>query len=388
MNDLVFAAPWIFQLNAMTSKPNIRLLLNLPFMLATIMSLLQFKTTLDSRWLLLPLAIDVSLNVISLIVCSLFQESMGINSDNAFRYYATETIGLCAKCFLLYVYWTFTQHKQSDSFGLLVLFATLLLVFAMGGSKHQRIYTSLLSENYSHLLMLSILLGFKLGGSTYGWHQTFIIQLFLGYFLFGILCIFGLLVILGLVAVAWLRICHPLVFAWVAFYVRAFVEACVMIALIQLACADCSYWIGDVQVILIVYAVALCIEAIAYLSVRQGLDLTELFKKADNKIEKRQGLGQVLDLIQKSPTFFAFTGNAQPAQGEEEPQQCIICYANDSNCVVFPCLHGGICSECAEMALKKNPNCSMCKQAVEKIAVIKKRSDGKFDVLEEIFISN
>jgi hypothetical protein len=51
------------------------------------------------------------------------------------------------------------------------------------------------------------------------------------------------------------------------------------------------------------------------------------------------------------------------ANTEQQPEQCVICYANAARVVLRPCNHGGFCAECA----LQFGSCPLCRASIESL---------------------
>lgn len=83
--------------------------------------------------------------------------------------------------------------------------------------------------------------------------------------------------------------------------------------------------------------------------------MIEKFKKADNKVRTVQGVGQMLNMVAVSPTYFEIMqssaensrkdgvvgGEGAEEEIKPEEQTCYICMTNEPDCIIFDCLHGG-----------------------------------------------
>lgn len=64
-------------------------------------------------------------------------------------------------------------------------------------------------------------------------------------------------------------------------------------------------------------------------------------------------------------------------KGEEEISECMICCTNQSNVLIRPCNHGGICESCIITYLGTNNACPNCKAKIDKIYVMDYNKDVK-----------
>lgn len=141
-------------------------------------------------------------------------------------------------------------------------------------------------------------------------------------------------------------------------------------------------------------------------NINATIDLNDL---RQNRITNKQGLNYVLNLVQKGPTLFGMSTGGQtgdqtiPAEAtgqgaggitgtniaddqiqQSEGAECVVCIEKVNECLVFPCMHTGICRACALEYLKKKNTCMYCRGPITKIAVIQKISEKEYRVTEEI----
>lgn len=107
------------------------------------------------------------------------------------------------------------------------------------------------------------------------------------------------------------------------------------------------------------------------------------------KVSKPTKVNKFLNFMQVTPGYYAEADNkVSPGQqdpaGEEHDRLCMICYAQESNCLMMPCRHSGICKDCSMSTLKKKPECVFCRKPIERFCVIKAADSGGLEVIEEI----
>ena len=125
-----------------------------------------------------------------------------------------------------------------------------------------------------------------------------------------------------------------------------------------------------------------------------GLCLWNIALPANNFAEREHGvientnMNYMINLVQSSPTMFVSqsVGGAQTTKPYEQAEDdlCFVCITNKPNCVMSPCLHGGLCSDCAKEWMKKNPTCSHCREKIMKVLVIEQKSPSEYLVTGEI----
>lgn len=58
--------------------------------------------------------------------------------------------------------------------------------------------------------------------------------------------------------------------------------------------------------------------------------------------------------------------------GLPEKKYCIVCFEYEASAVMLPCLHGGLCEECAGDILSKSNRCIICRNVSEDNNIIRK----------------
>jgi Zinc finger, C3HC4 type (RING finger) len=106
------------------------------------------------------------------------------------------------------------------------------------------------------------------------------------------------------------------------------------------------------------------------------------------KVSKPSKMNKFLNFMQVTPGYYTEAENkvgpGQSDAADDHDGLCMICYAQESNCLLMPCRHSGICKDCSMSTLKKKPECVFCRKPVEKFCVIKAAESGGLEVIEEI----
>lgn len=107
-------------------------------------------------------------------------------------------------------------------------------------------------------------------------------------------------------------------------------------------------------------------------------------------VKPRNNAEKMITLFQVSPFFFSET-KAKPTPGqkfafssEREASECLICFGQPSQCLISPCLHGGVCRDCSHSILLKNPSCPFCRARIRSIQVIESRGENLYAVKETL----
>ncbi|CAD8076659.1 unnamed protein product [Paramecium sonneborni] len=88
---------------------------------------------------------------------------------------------------------------------------------------------------------------------------------------------------------------------------------------------------------------------------------------------------------------FEFVGKTEQLQSpvaerdleliQQNDDKCQICFDIESNIVLLPCQHGGLCEECIIKWLEKQKNCYICREKIEKyLRIAKSNEEGKFTI--------
>lgn len=140
-----------------------------------------------------------------------------------------------------------------------------------------------------------------------------------------------------------------------------------------------------------------------YVSGSQGLGQVDILpdnrdrqmanKKNEVVVKTSSIPNRFLGFVPISGNFFKKTTNIKNEQVPKDPiikkeipeeeKMCVICFFHESETIVEPCLHGGMCKSCAKDVLKKMGTCMFCRKKIEKIYIIKIK-DSKIEVTGEI----
>lgn len=382
--------PWLFFRN-LYGKPNLSNLINAAYHLIAMILILNFLKTKDANNLVYILYVDIVLNAVSVVFCFTLQHHYLVIDRN--RSVCVEVVAIITKIAMAVALQGVASKGMGSWSALTVQLGYFVLLVLACLRTHIRCYDSFIDEKAYLLVSFTlVLLMFKLSpGSTMDWSTVFIMCTITGYFLFAILALVLTLIICAFVV---LTLSGAFSFFFVAIstlLLAKFSEAMLLIGLYQMALPKEKSWVGDIHTLVLMYGIMNIVSLIVNAAGSQYLNLERLLEKAENKIGKVPGSGQIMNLVQVSPTYYTI-GDAQPAQGGDKPEgqpedaECLICCENKSNCIILDCNHGGVCSGCAEESLKKNPNCIICRNPIQKICVVEKQEGNKFKVVQNIFI--
>ena len=65
---------------------------------------------------------------------------------------------------------------------------------------------------------------------------------------------------------------------------------------------------------------------------------------------------------------------------------CFVCYTNPPKACYQPCMHAGVCKECAVEFYKISQTCPLCRKRLEGILFYKITEEGKFQQEKELII--
>ena len=103
--------------------------------------------------------------------------------------------------------------------------------------------------------------------------------------------------------------------------------------------------------------------------------------------------GGMMNLVKSGSNFYAPQNEAMISQYRRQKTAggedlCTICYANQPDCIILDCHHGGICKACSIDFLTKKNECPFCRKNILKVCVVKKVDDTRFEIVEEIKPTN
>ena len=92
-----------------------------------------------------------------------------------------------------------------------------------------------------------------------------------------------------------------------------------------------------------------------------------------------------LKVNQVSSSYFKFSNTFNEKNKEEKKiEKCIICFDTNSEILIKPCGHSGICKNCITESLKENPKCPVCRKNMEEIYLIAYDEENKEFVAQGI----
>lgn len=109
-------------------------------------------------------------------------------------------------------------------------------------------------------------------------------------------------------------------------------------------------------------------------------------------VTNKNSAEKMITLFQVSPFFFSEKANQAAGKqkyqfkSDAEAMECLICFSNTPECLITPCMHGGVCTKCSKDILQRSKNCPFCRTRINSIKVIEDRGDSKYLVKETIYV--
>lgn len=384
--------PWLLQMYMGFRR--LTVILDTILVLCLYASIYVYLEKKDLKIFFIPISVDIGIHVASCAIYYMYKEDFfpGESPENTNKNLFKEVAQVLLKiCILLLAVLALNGDLKKPSIVIGWSLFICLIVLPFLKSSVRVLFNSIMGYHHKLLLLTFVLLTLKLFTIwDLSWTWVFIGQLTLGWILFVLMFIIFIAVasiFLCLICagnMGWLR--GGFAFAVTAFKLLMVVETAMFcLALIQAADKKRLTWIpGGLRAVLIFCMVYNLLSAIMNLFV-----FSEAVYQMDNTVKKKSGLNQALDIVQKTPTLFSAAGDMNDASNEPvkpEECECIICCEKPSNCVIFDCMHSGVCSDCAEAVLTKSSTCMICRQPIKKIAVIKKQAENKYLITDEIYI--
>ena len=100
-----------------------------------------------------------------------------------------------------------------------------------------------------------------------------------------------------------------------------------------------------------------------------------------------------MNLVKSGANFYAPQNEEMLSQFKRQKTMgsedlCTICFSNAPDCIILDCHHGGVCKACSIDFLTKKNQCPFCRKPINKVCVVKKLDDAKFEILEQIKPTN
>ena len=385
--------PFLLSQNRALGKMNIRIILSALLIATLLGSLLAYYYKRDARVLFIPMIADLIAQTIAIILYCAYPIDFQLSPIRQREMISKELGFMTAKILMIIVcYMSLTKREQYLAWaGLIIAFMILLTTASIDYSEA---YDSLFKLSNCLILLTVVLLLFRIHTNpqqSLTW--TFIGQLVLGWLLmagFVIACLAWICIICLLIRTGNFRIISVLLN--ISQIGSILVQSLVCLGVIKLLDDKRMAWITHYDWVLmagIVYTLYVMFTQL-FLGSAYGPDLQDPMQRPDNNVEQRSGMNYVLNIMQASPTFFVSpTAGAPPRTDQQPPEnsECLICYEHPSNCVIFDCMHSGVCKQCATSVLKKSSKCMICRKPISKIAVVEKQNDQQYLVTDEIYIS-
>lgn len=93
--------------------------------------------------------------------------------------------------------------------------------------------------------------------------------------------------------------------------------------------------------------------------------LTEQDLRGEEKVVIKEVVKEVVKEIPRTNLEWEdVTGHDVEVPDDSDDKPCVICMINVPRCVLFPCMHAGLCISCAN-AVKKSKSCPLCRKRVD-----------------------
>ena len=415
INRIQGRAPWWLRVNLVARKTNISVVLSGILTLSVIKCLHAYSTGGNPYVLFYPLYIDIVMNMASVIVYSSHGTYFNIYPYLFNQVYTTEAVRIFMKVIICYLN-SSTIMSPHPGLGWGHFVCMVILLFANQSVIYRQVYDSIFNMNYFFIPLTMILLSFKVNFVlNLSWSTVFFMQVLIGFLLLSASALLCVVLVITLVGAdenqrrTWrLKNFSFLILCVISFFILGMALA----GSIRLADPESMRLLPfSYSTILLIYFImtigTFCLN-IYYSDVGYGPIFPP--NRQDNTVEQKTGMNYILHIMQASPTFFVTpqTGvgvpaqqpapaegttinpqqpNEHPNQDPPENNECLICCSNPSNCVIFDCMHSGVCSQCARAVLQRSSTCLICRQPIKKIAVVQKKSDTEYLVTDEIFIT-
>lgn len=378
---------YLFRYNPTVNGNNLKLMLNTIQQLTFFVSVYLYTRRGDYQVLFAPIISDLTLSVISFILLP----KLGIATDEQMmilrRMKGLVFVLKVSMCYLIYLS-TFGQKKWIPWVSLLIV---LLLILTNTDGNKIECYESLF--NFINLVSFTLFLFKYHGVWDLSWKSIFILYLIIGWIIFFICCIVALVLTLVFIA----SLCRGdfkaaitmMISQGVTISLFFFCSYCFALPVQMLG--EEKSWLGlsletTCLITIIINVISFFYGLLVSLFPHQSIILQPQVNR-ERQVKETRGLNTVLNVMQINPNYFAFTDamkkDQKPEAGETE-DQCAICYTNPPNCLIFPCLHAGLCKSCSVKIMSKRTECPMCRKPMEKISIIEKISDTEYKIVEEI----
>jgi Zinc finger, C3HC4 type (RING finger) len=385
---------WLLTQNTLQHKMNISVILSASVEVSIYLSLYFYLTAKNPSVVLVPVFTEIFCGLVATTFYWAYPRTFQIPSDQLTSTLVLEVLRLVAKIGLVLSLPKLVITPTVGT-GWIVFSLLLFLMLTFCKDQAKTAYSSMFRLGTGFYMVPITLWVLKISSlSSFSWTTIFLWHKIIGWLLFIAACVMSLAIIAALIVLisAGRRSFIVLMYV-VTTGITVWTSALVIICCLRIVDVNSMSWISISYPALLMWAAVWSVISMGFFLAFGDQRLEELTKPPDNSVQETTGLNYALNLIQASPTFFVSpteavrqvsTGEAPASQNE--PQTCEICCERAPNCVIFNCMHGGFCKECAVETLKKSPNCPFCRKPVVKVAVIHKESESKYIVTDEITI--
>lgn len=385
---------WLLTLNNLQQKMNLTIILSTLVEVSIYVSLFIYLTAHNKSIVLMPVFVEIFCGLVATAFYWAYPRTFEIASDQVTTTLVIEIFRVVCKIGLVFSLPKLVLLPSATS-GYIVFCLLTLLMLTFCRETPKTAYASMFKMGTGFYMLPITLWVLKLSTlADFTWTTIFLWHKIVGWLLFIAASILTFAIIAALIVLMMAGRRSLIVIMYVMTTgLTIWTSALIIICCMRVVDPNSMGWIMISYPALLIWASSWACISMGFFLFFGNFRLDELMKPPDNEVQETTGLNYALNLIQASPTFFVSPTEAmrQVSSGETpppagEPQTCEICCEKPPNCVIFNCMHGGFCKECAVETLKKSPNCPFCRSPVSKVAVIHKESDTKYIVTEEITI--
>lgn len=385
--------PFLLKENKPCSNINLFAFTTLLTSTVQIVSIYYYTQSDDFRYLFIPVVLDILQQAISIPVYARYPMQFRILGDSDLSEAVTrEKRVLAAKCMIFAILFT-NSHIRWSGLPILMVLVVFWVRHLEMGRNHRLMFPSVVRfVEGTALILLTVKLNTR---PDMSWNIVMIVHLSCAWFLVVLsfitvpvlICTIGYKLSKGIPSISWPTLSF-------LFSSNVYVLASTMLIFelrnhLKGQGSLFSPYTTTVILIFVSWQHNLLLILLRNTSVELNIE------KSENEVHEKTNLNYVMNVIKKSPTLFV-TGNEdtltalkkrpsfQESEHTVEEPDCIVCYTNRSCCLVMPCMHSGLCKSCAHQCLKKKSTCLICRQNIQKIVVIQKKSDTEYVVNEEL----
>ena len=389
--DYLEQTVWLLKKNQYSRKPRINVILSIFTTALTFLTMCIYIMTLWKYIIILPIFGDIVLTGVSIHLYKKYPLVFGVQAREVKATIRKEAYLFVIKTVLIFlITLNLMINAKSIASCLLLSLLCMSMIFIDCRRTYDTVYDSVFNFMGITTLMFT---WFKIyGGAEVSWRGVFIFYYITAWFTCVIFLInAAIYVFLGLYEVftksinirfkiGLLHLFLALNFAFVSmayFGVSDYFDP------------RARYFI-DIRIVLSLSVVYFILHGFVVIYFDEELNQVFVAAEQGTMIKERKGLNYVLNMIRATPTFFIQSPRGSMKFDEnddeinEKDSDCIICCTDKANCVIFKCMHSGICRNCCVNLLKKDQNCMLCRKPISKICVTERLNIHEYKVIEEI----